>query len=184
MIFPLVQDFADALAALPREHPRYRVLKLLDEAIGRDVHFIDRHPTTFFQCLWNGTNDSQDAAGQIAKPAEPLESSEAALWRLVQYWHQARMHADTDRVWFRSIGLPIAGAQPWQSRTGSNQSRRSAEAIRIRWSRTKRGDGGDFSRRTVHGSSTPTVIGRTRAWIDRVGPRYPPANQGVVRHAG
>ena len=43
MIFSLIQDFADALAAMPRAHPRHRILKLLDEAIRRDVHFIDPH---------------------------------------------------------------------------------------------------------------------------------------------
>ena len=45
MIISLIQNFADALAAMPRAHPRYRILKLLDEAMRRDVHFIDRHPT-------------------------------------------------------------------------------------------------------------------------------------------
>ena len=53
MIFDLVKDFADVLDAMPQEHPRHRILKLLDEAVRRDVHFIDRHPSTFFQCLWN-----------------------------------------------------------------------------------------------------------------------------------
>ena len=39
MIFSLVQDFADTLAAaMPREHPRYRILTLLDDAIHpRDI---------------------------------------------------------------------------------------------------------------------------------------------------
>lgn len=53
MIFALVQDFADALAAMPAGHPWRRVLALLDEAIRRDVHFVERHPTTVFQCLRN-----------------------------------------------------------------------------------------------------------------------------------
>ena len=53
MIFDLVKDYADALAAMPTDHPRHRILKLLEEAIRRDVHFIDRHPTTMFQCMWN-----------------------------------------------------------------------------------------------------------------------------------
>ena len=53
MIFDLVKDFTDVLIAMPEGHPRRRILKLFDEAIRRDVHFIDRHPTTFFQCLWN-----------------------------------------------------------------------------------------------------------------------------------
>src|SRR5205823_3888781 len=53
MIFELVRDFADVLATLPSEHPRRDVLALLDEALRHDIHFVDRHPTTLFQCLWN-----------------------------------------------------------------------------------------------------------------------------------
>jgi WD40 repeat protein len=53
MIFSLIQDFADVLAEMPKEYPRRHIVSLLDEAIRRDVHFIDRHPTTLFQCLWN-----------------------------------------------------------------------------------------------------------------------------------
>lgn len=53
MIFDLVQDFGAVLGAMPLEHPRRRILSLLDEAVRRDVHFIDRHPTTFFQSMWN-----------------------------------------------------------------------------------------------------------------------------------
>ena len=64
MIFALIQDFTDALNAMPREHPRLRILKLLDEAIRRDVHFIDRHPTTFFQCMWN-TGSSWNSVGEF-----------------------------------------------------------------------------------------------------------------------
>ena len=42
MIFDLVKDFAAVLDAMPDEHPRRRILMLLDEAIRRDAHFIDR----------------------------------------------------------------------------------------------------------------------------------------------
>lgn len=38
---------------MPADHPHRRLLELLDEAVRRDVHFIARHPTTLFQCLWN-----------------------------------------------------------------------------------------------------------------------------------
>ena len=48
-LFELVKDFADALAAMPADHPRKRILRLLEQAIRRDIHFIDRHPTTLFQ---------------------------------------------------------------------------------------------------------------------------------------
>jgi hypothetical protein len=48
-----VQDFGAVFDEMPSEHPCRQLLSLLDEAIRRDVHFIDRHPTTLFQCLWN-----------------------------------------------------------------------------------------------------------------------------------
>ncbi len=51
MIFDLASDFAAALDALPQDHPERRMLSLLEEAMRRDIHFIDRHPTTLFQCM-------------------------------------------------------------------------------------------------------------------------------------
>ncbi|HUT35329.1 MAG TPA: hypothetical protein VNE39_17715 [Planctomycetota bacterium] len=42
MIFELVKDFAAALEAMPREHPRRRILSLLEDAIRRDIHFVAR----------------------------------------------------------------------------------------------------------------------------------------------
>jgi len=53
MVGELAKDFSEALEALPRGTPGSRTLKLLEEAIRRDMHFIARHPTTLFQCLWN-----------------------------------------------------------------------------------------------------------------------------------
>ena len=53
MIFDLVHNFSAVLDTMPPAHPRCRILTLLDEAIRREVHFIDRHPTTLFQCVWN-----------------------------------------------------------------------------------------------------------------------------------
>lgn len=53
MIFSLVRDLADALVAMPREHPRCRILKLVDEAVRRDAQFLARHPTALIQCLWD-----------------------------------------------------------------------------------------------------------------------------------
>jgi len=53
MIFELTQDFSDAVVAMPTDHPKRQMLGLLEEAVRRDIHFIDRHPTTLFQCMWN-----------------------------------------------------------------------------------------------------------------------------------
>ena len=73
MIFELAQDFHDALEVMPKEHPRQRILSLIEEAIRRDIHFIDRHPTTLFQCMWNtcwqfdreGGNKPYETAGIV-----------------------------------------------------------------------------------------------------------------------
>jgi hypothetical protein len=67
MIFDLAKDFSAALAAMLEEHPKRRMLELLEEAIRRDIQpptplltrgcggpgFIARHPTTLFQFMWN-----------------------------------------------------------------------------------------------------------------------------------
>ncbi len=84
MIFSLLQDFADALSAMPREHSRYRILKLLDEAIRRDVHFIDGHPTALFQCLWNHCwwHDCPELTKHLTHSL-----SESIFWRVSRIRH-------------------------------------------------------------------------------------------------
>jgi hypothetical protein len=42
MIFGLAQDFHDAVAAVPSEYPRHRILEVIEEAIRRDIDFIAR----------------------------------------------------------------------------------------------------------------------------------------------
>jgi hypothetical protein len=53
MIFDFAREFAATLTAIPREHFKHRTLELLEEAIRREIHCIDRHLTTLFQCIWN-----------------------------------------------------------------------------------------------------------------------------------
>ncbi len=98
MIFDLGRDFADALAAMPREHARYRILKLLDEAIRRDVHFIDRHPTTFFQCLWNTCwwYDCPEAASRYRR--NNSENAEPVPWEFGGFRLASLMEALAKRV--------------------------------------------------------------------------------------
>src|SRR5437762_14207003 len=115
MMFPLVQDFADALAAMPAEHPRYRVLHLLDEAIRRDVNFIDRHPTTLFQCLWNSCwwYDCSEARKDCDSPesawrsggtprARPDPKLSAVLWS----WRAEKAQMLPAFLWLRSMRPP------------------------------------------------------------------------------
>ena len=75
MIFELVKHFSDALAAMPTEHPKGRILRLLEEAIRRDIHFVARHPTTLFQCMWNTCwwYDCPEAAKHYVPCAKMME---------------------------------------------------------------------------------------------------------------
>jgi WD40 repeat protein len=56
-IFDLAAEFSEAVNLLSEERPQRRILRLLNEALRRDIHFIARHaqdhPQALFQCLWN-----------------------------------------------------------------------------------------------------------------------------------
>src|SRR4051812_32450521 len=57
MVLDLADDFTTAVQALPGIRPLRCVLRLLEEALRRDIQFIQRHhkdyPQGLFQCLWN-----------------------------------------------------------------------------------------------------------------------------------
>ena len=112
MIFDLIKDFYDALATMPADHPRRRVLSLLEEAIRRDVHFIDQHPTTMFQCMWNTCwwYDCDEAAEHYVEPRGGW-TVENATWRrpeeeklsmLLSRWRMAREESVSLVPWIRS----------------------------------------------------------------------------------
>lgn len=113
MIFELVQDFAAMLEAMPEKHPRRRILKLLDEAIRRDVHFLNRHPTTLFQCMWNTCwwYDCPEAAEHYAEPEGgwpakvPWFIDGEKLFQLMEVWQKQR-NARAPSIWIRSLRPP------------------------------------------------------------------------------
>src|SRR4051794_29869492 len=115
MIFPLAQDFAAVLATMPRGHTRYRILNLLGEAIRRDLHFIDRHPTTLFQCLWNSCwwYDCPAAAGHYDLPERkahgPLPWQLPPRERLstqLERWRAERERETPGFPWLRGLRPP------------------------------------------------------------------------------
>lgn len=113
MIFELVKDFADVLDSMPEEHLRRRILKLLNEAVRRDVEFIDRHPTTLFQCLWNTCwwYDCPEAAKHFAvkeiKWSEPPWNKEGEkLSDLLQHWKEEKEEQTPSFLWVRSLRPP------------------------------------------------------------------------------
>ena len=124
MIFDLAQDFHDAVAAMPKDHPKHRMLGLLEEAVRRDVHFIDRHPGAFFQCLWNSCwwYDSPEAAQHYEVPENgwpqgepPWEQPGPRLCTIVESWRMIK-ESDPDFAWLRvhtpppiRLGTPLMG---------------------------------------------------------------------------
>jgi hypothetical protein len=81
LVFGLVKDFAEAVRVLPDRHPRRHILTLLEEAIRRDIHFLARHPTTLFQCLWNSCwwYDCPEAAAHYEVPEEGWQAAQRSL---------------------------------------------------------------------------------------------------------
>lgn len=119
-VFAVVTDFAGALAALPPGRPLERTLRLVDDAIRRELHFIARHPTTLFQCLWNlcWWFDCPEAAYHYAaapagaKP-RPWESGGPKLFELLERWRREKQARQPDFVWVRTLRpppLPLGGS--------------------------------------------------------------------------
>jgi len=144
VIFELAKDFSDALAATPPNHPRHRILHLLEEAIRRDIHFVDRHPTTLFQCLWNSCwwYDCDEAAAHYVEPklgwheknAPWLQPHDQRLCRLLERWRRSKEHSSPGFAWLASRSrsfrpgsnasplTPTAAPGPAQSPTTSTSS--------------------------------------------------------------
>jgi len=114
MIRDLLNEFGNVFAAMPSRHPRHRILKLLDEAIRRDVHFIDRHPTTFFQCMWNtGSWQAPEDSPDMGVAADETLNASALAW-LLEDWRSDREMARVNGPWLRSLrppASPLGGAQ-------------------------------------------------------------------------
>ena len=115
MIFELAQDFRDAVNAMPTGHSRRDMLDLLEEAIRRDIHFIHRHPTTLFQCMWNTCwwYDCPEAANHYEKPEggwiepPPWQREGERLCGLLERWLAGKQALELDSVWVRSILPPL-----------------------------------------------------------------------------
>jgi WD40 repeat protein len=111
MIVDLLRDYADVLEVMPAENPRQRILKLLAEAIRRDISFLQRHPTTLFQCVWNSCwwYDCPEAAGHYVEPESgwnvppPWAFVGCKLFSLLEEWRAGKEQHLPGFRWLRSI---------------------------------------------------------------------------------
>lgn len=105
----LVSEFVTTTAGLPESHPLRQRLPLLGAAVRRDLHFLTRHPTTLFQCLWNSCwwHDSPRAA-RYFETGSPSPSG-AELHRSLEQWRTTKKRQQPDFCWVRSL---TPGAMP------------------------------------------------------------------------
>lgn len=114
MIDELLQHMHEACRVLPRDHPRFLVLRLLREAIHRDIDVLDSHPTGLFQCLWNSCwwydnhelmshSEKSSAKTETAKPESRFTSTMAPL---LEEWRASRHNALANPCWFRNLRPP------------------------------------------------------------------------------
>jgi WD40 repeat protein len=114
-VFDLAPEFTHAVRRLPPEHPRRPTLRLLGEALQTDVHFLARHPTALFQCLWNSCwwYDCPEAAAHYDPPPKgwppegpPWQQPGPGLSALLESWRAAKERAEPGFLWLRSLRPP------------------------------------------------------------------------------
>jgi WD40 repeat protein len=114
-VFDLAQDFSVVLAALPAGHARRGHLGLLEQALRTDIHFLERHPKTLFQCLWNRCwwYDSPAVARQYDPPpggwppeGPPWERPGPKLHQLLESWRAEKEARVPGFLWLRSLRPP------------------------------------------------------------------------------
>ncbi len=119
LTFDLTADFRDALGAIPADDSRRKILRLLDEALRRDIHFIARHATDYpqalFQCLWNTAwwYDTPEAAQHYEPPpggspteGPPWQLEGPKLSHLLEQWKQAKESRQRALRLLRSLRPP------------------------------------------------------------------------------
>ncbi len=121
LTFDLTADYHEALSALPADDARRKMLRLLEEAIRHDIHFIARHaqdyPQALFQCLWNAGwwYDCPQSAAHYLEPegswsnSGPLcDRSEDKLSALLERWSMDKKQASPGFLWVQSFRPPPA----------------------------------------------------------------------------
>jgi len=122
MIFMLANEFHRTLVDIPIEHSHYKIISLLNEALLRDIHFIDRHskdyPQALFQCLYNSCcwYDGPDASDQYIQNetnhnTSPENKKEVKIHKLMDQWYKEWSYTNKNLTWVRSL-------RPLQTRLG------------------------------------------------------------------
>jgi len=121
LVFELATEFTQCVSSLSDARPRRRILKLLDEALRRDIHFIARHvknyPQALFQCLWNSgwwydcpeAVAHYDLSKRKSKGLLPWDlPAQERLMTLLERWREEKEKAMPAFTWLRSLRPPMA----------------------------------------------------------------------------
>jgi len=112
MTFDLAVDFTAAVNALPPEHTEPQRLRLLDEALRRDIHFIHRHredyPQALFQCLWNSCwwYDCPESVPHYKITCGHWSNGVQKMHALLERWRQEKNAAEPSLPWLLSLRPP------------------------------------------------------------------------------
>ncbi|HQZ65021.1 MAG TPA: DUF4062 domain-containing protein [Planctomycetaceae bacterium] len=106
MIFELVGDLAAAAVLLPKARRHHDVFQSFQKALAFDAEFLNRHPTTLLQCLWNTCwwHDCPEAAANYDVTKLPDKASPPSWLREIWQEHfrgPPRMHVFPPR-WERN----------------------------------------------------------------------------------
>ena len=105
-------------SAIPIDHgARQSPAAARAKALRSDLHFLARHPTALFQCLWNRCwwYDCPDAAAHYDPPRRAAGPPKAPPWSrpapdrlstLLEAWREAKESRSPGFVWLRSLRPP------------------------------------------------------------------------------
>jgi hypothetical protein len=123
-VFDLALDFTRSVEQMSEGHAACRNLRLIEQAMRLDLHFLARHPTALFQCLWNRCwwYDCPEAAAHYDPPASgwPAEGPPWSrpdpdrLATMLESWRGAKERTTTGFPWLRSLRpplFPLGGAE-------------------------------------------------------------------------
>jgi hypothetical protein len=119
LTFDLTADFREALGVIPADDSRRKILRLLDEALRRDIQFIGRHakdyPQGLTQCMWNSGwwYDCPQSAAHYIEPtggwptsAPPWNQAGDKLSARMEKWRAQKEQAAPGLCWLRSLRPP------------------------------------------------------------------------------
>jgi WD40 repeat protein len=123
LVFELAADFTAVLSRIGEAEPRRQLLRLIEQALRMDLHFLDRHPACLFQCLWNSGwwYDCAEAEKHYESPESgwhgegpPWRHSGLKLSAWLEEWRGQKEEATPGFRWARSLRpppIPLGGAQ-------------------------------------------------------------------------